>query len=137
MGERGGFRLPEGTVNPAEVFKPALELWTNVLSVPEDGVAILNASIRDMPVDMGYPSPLRLYRDGGLVADVAARPETLEVAATNDQHAYLHFADEVDVRVGDVVVCGISHPCTAFDKWRAIYRVDADFNVTGAVSTFF
>jgi D-serine dehydratase len=39
--------------------------------------------------------------------------------------------------VGDVVAFGISHPCTAFDKWRVLYRVDEEFNVTGALKTFF
>jgi D-serine dehydratase len=41
------------------------------------------------------------------------------------------------VRVGDLFAFGISHPCTAFDKWRLVFRVDDDFNVTGAVKTFF
>ena len=38
----------------------------------------------------------------------------------NDQHAYLRCrADEADPpQVGDLIGCGISHPCTTFDKWR-------------------
>ena len=33
--------------------------------------------------------------------------------------------------------CGISHPCTAFDRWRAMPVVDDDYNVVGSVRTFF
>ena len=39
--------------------------------------------------------------------------------------------------VGDLVGFGISHPCTAFDKWRVIPVVDDELRVTGAVRTFF
>jgi hypothetical protein len=31
---------------------------------------------------------------------------------------------DADVRVGDLVGCGISHPCTTFDKWRWMPVVD-------------
>ena len=57
----------------------------------------------------------------------------------NDQHAYLRFAaDATDApQVGDLVGCGISHPCTTFDKWRALFTVDDDYRVTGAIRTFF
>jgi D-serine dehydratase len=33
--------------------------------------------------------------------------------------------------------CGISHPCATFDRWRAMPLVDDDYNVLGAVRTFF
>ena len=36
-----------------------------------------------------------------------------------------------------LVGCGISHPCTAFDKWRLIPVVDDDYTVVDAVLTFF
>jgi D-serine deaminase-like pyridoxal phosphate-dependent protein len=39
--------------------------------------------------------------------------------------------------VGDFVGLGISHPCTAFDKWRLLPTVDADYRVTGGIRTFF
>ena len=54
----------------------------------------------------------------------------------NDQHAYLRIPPDADVLVGDLVGCGISHPCTAFDKWRVLLVVDDDYAVTGAVRTF-
>jgi D-serine dehydratase len=42
-----------------------------------------------------------------------------------------------DIRVGDLFALGISHPCTAFDKWDVLYRVDEEFNVLEALKTFF
>jgi D-serine deaminase-like pyridoxal phosphate-dependent protein len=41
------------------------------------------------------------------------------------------------LEVGDVLVAGISHPCTAFDKWRAIPVVDDSYRVTSVVTTYF
>ena len=57
----------------------------------------------------------------------------------NDQHAYLRWgADEADpAQVGDLIGCGISHPCTTFDKWRVLFTVDDAYRVTGAIRTFF
>jgi D-serine dehydratase len=42
-----------------------------------------------------------------------------------------------DLRVGDLVGCGISHPCTAFDKWRLIPVVDDEYRVIDAVPKYF
>ncbi len=42
----------------------------------------------------------------------------------NDQHAFVRFPADVDLRVGDVLRLGISHPCTAFDKWGLLPVVD-------------
>ena len=53
----------------------------------------------------------------------------------NDQHLY--FSDETGLEVGDRVVLGISHPCTAFDKWALIPVIDAAGNVIDAVRTYF
>jgi len=39
--------------------------------------------------------------------------------------------------VGDLVGCGVSHPCTSFDKWRLLPLVDADRRVISALHTFF
>jgi D-serine deaminase-like pyridoxal phosphate-dependent protein len=39
--------------------------------------------------------------------------------------------------VGDLIGCGISHPCTAFDKWRLLPLIDADRSVVGAIHTYF
>ena len=42
-----------------------------------------------------------------------------------------------DLRVGDLVGCAISHPCTAFDKWRLFPVVDDGYRVLDAVLTYF
>ena len=49
----------------------------------------------------------------------------------------MRFAPEVELKVGDLVGCGISHPCTAFDKWRLIPVVDEAYRVIDAVLTYF
>ena len=61
---------------------------------------------------------------------------TLRVDALNDQHAFVRDPDGV-LRVGDMLVCGISHPCTAFDKWSLIAVLDDDDVVIDAIRTLF
>ena len=39
--------------------------------------------------------------------------------------------------VGDLVGCGISHPCTTFDRWPLLLAVDDDYTVRFALNTFF
>ena len=58
-----------------------------------------------------------------------------QVSAVNDQHSFLRIdpaGSAVDLRVGDVVRLGLSHPCTAFDKWQWI-PVIADDDTTDPV----
>jgi D-serine deaminase-like pyridoxal phosphate-dependent protein len=100
-------------------LRPALEVWAQVLSTPEPGLAIVGMGKRDVPHDLGLPVPLD--RDG-------------EVTALNDHHAYVHATG---LRPGDVVRFGISHPCTAFDRWRAIPVVDDDHRVVDHLHTYF
>ena len=61
-----------GTVTPAgrgaagaPVLRPAIELWAQVLSRPEPGLALLGAGRRDVGFDAGLPVPLRVRRRGG------------------------------------------------------------------------
>ena len=108
--------------SPLPDLRAALELWARVLSCPEPGLAIAGFGKRDAPYDLGLP--------------VVRRPEGVVVEALNDQHAYLRDPDGA-LAVGDTVVCGISHPCTAFDKWPLIGVVDDDDVVLGAVRTYF
>jgi D-serine deaminase-like pyridoxal phosphate-dependent protein len=49
----------------------------------------------------------------------------------------MHVDGTDDIAVGDLIGCGISHPCTAFDKWRLIPVVDDGYRVVDAVMTFF
>ena len=47
-------------------------------------------------------------------------------------------ADEADApQVGNLIGCGISHPCATFDKGRVLFTVDDGDRVTGAIRTFF
>jgi D-serine deaminase-like pyridoxal phosphate-dependent protein len=56
----------------------------------------------------------------------------------NDQHGYLHLTeDQPRVEVGDRIGFGISHPCTAIDKWRSILLVNDDYEVVDDIATFF
>jgi len=121
---------PGGT-GPALV--PAFELWARVLSAPEPGLAIAGAGRRDAPFDQGLPVPLRIRRADGQEADAAG----LRVTALDDQHAYLQLPAGCDLHPGDLVCLGISHPCTAFDKWQLIPVVDEDYRITDVVRTFF
>jgi D-serine deaminase-like pyridoxal phosphate-dependent protein len=63
------------------------------------------------------------------------------VTALNDQHTYLQLDPASDLRLGEVVRFGISHPCTAFDKWPTIPVLDESGasrpRLVGAVRTAF
>ncbi|MGO2535683.1 MAG: hypothetical protein ACTH8W_05910, partial [Brachybacterium tyrofermentans] len=66
------------------------------------------------------------------------QPLEAEVTALNDQHTFLRFPGDSPLAVGDVVRLGLSHPCTAFDKWRLIPILDPETGIVGeAVETFF
>ena len=121
-------------VGNCEGLKPALEVWTQVQSRPEPGLAILAFGKRDASFDLDLPVPLARIRDGGARN---ALDTSFRIVKLNDQHAYMEVPVDADVRVGDLVGCGISHPCTTFDKWRWMPIVDDDYRVTGAIRTFF
>ena len=110
---------------------PAVQVIAAVLSVPEAGRAIVGFGRRDASFDAGWPTPLLVRRNGTLVPTGPG----WAVTALNDQHAYLDVPDAV--RVGDVVVFGISHPCTTFDKWRVLPMVDEEHTVVDVAHTWF
>lgn len=115
----------------APTLIPALEAWAQVLSVPEPGLAITGMGKRDVPYDEGMPVPLWVRRAGD---GATAQAADLTVTRLNDHHAYLAGSG---LAPGDLVCFGISHPCTAFDKWRVIPVVDADDTVTDLLDTNF
>jgi D-serine dehydratase len=119
-------------------LQPALEVWSRVQSCPEPGLAIVTMGKRDASYDIEMPIPVKRFRPGAATSTQPA-PASWTIGAMNDQHAYLRFAaGEADPpQVGDLLGCGISHPCTTFDKWRVLFRVDDDYRVTGAIRTFF
>lgn len=121
-------------------LQPALEVWARVQSCPEPGLAILTMGKRDVSFDIELPIPAKIVRTRSRLGQGVERvPVTWRIAALNDQHAYLRYPqDESDGPcVGDLVGCGISHPCTTFDKWRVLFTVDDDYRVTSAIRTFF
>ena len=115
-------------------LEEALEVWGVVLSLPEPGLAVLGFGKRDVPHDLELPVP-RLVRR---VGEAPRRLRTgVSITALNDQHAYMKLAGADDLGIGDLVGCGISHPCTAFDKWRLLPVVDDGYRVLDAVLTYF
>lgn len=106
-------------------LEPALTVRASVLSVPEPGLAILNAGKRDLSEDLGGPR----------VLDVTGAV----IERLNDQHGFMRFPADIRVDVGRVVTLGISHPCTTFDRWRLIPEIAsaADPRVVGFVETRF
>ncbi len=113
---------------------PALEAWGEVLSTPEDGLAIVGVGRRDVPSDQGLPVPSSIHRPG---RETVADAQPCRVSALNDQHAFVAVSPGVDVRVGDWMSFGVSHPCTAFDKWRVLPEVDDSYRVKEFVRTYF
>jgi D-serine deaminase-like pyridoxal phosphate-dependent protein len=105
------------------VLTPALHVWSRVISLPEPGRAYLDAGKRDFPFDEGLPE-VQLLRRSGTAGPVVTELRGHEIIGSNDQHAHVRVPDGSPLRVGDVVRLGISHPCTAFDKWSLIPVVD-------------
>jgi D-serine dehydratase len=125
-----GGRIPE--TGPLE---EALEVWGAVLSLPEPGLALLGFGKRDVSYDLELPVP-RFVKTTGPQPPRPLRAEA-SIFALNDQHAFMKVGSDADLKVGDLVGCGISHPCTAFDKWRLIPVVDDGYRVIDAILTFF
>ena len=115
------------------MLHPALTLWSYVVSRPEPDLALMGFGKRDASFDMDLPIPSQVRRGGEMLA-VDGR---LEVFELNDQHAFVRIASGFELAVGDLVGCGISHPCASFDRWRAIPVVDDAYNVVDSVRTFF
>jgi D-serine deaminase-like pyridoxal phosphate-dependent protein len=87
-----------------------------------------------VPFDQGPPIPVTLRRRVGGNVDVNG---ALVVERLNDQHAYCRVGRGIPIEPGDLVGCGVSHSCTAFDKWRVIPVLDDDDRVADAVATYF
>jgi len=114
---------------------PALEVWSQVQSRPERELAILTMGRRDVSFDIDLPRPIKRFRAGQRAPE--AVPTAWQVVKLNDQHAYLRVPAEADLKVGDLLGCGISHPCTTFDKWQLLLEVDDDYTVVEGLRTFF
>lgn len=117
-------------------LRPALEVWAYVQSRPEPGKVILTMGRRDVSTDADLPIPEQWYRPGHHAAPQPA-PGGCRVTGLNDQHTHMSVVENNPLRVGDMMSFGVSHPCTTFDKWQLICLVDAEYNVTSAIRTFF
>ncbi|MCU1411263.1 MAG: hypothetical protein JWR04_1970 [Rhodoglobus sp.] len=110
-------------ITPLRGLCSAMHGWARVISRPSAGLAILDGGKRDFPYDLDLPTS-----------------SFGQLSKLNDQHGYLQYADRGPA-VGDVLRLGLSHPCTAFDKWRLIPVVeDADAEdpqVVDLVRTYF
>ncbi|GAA2752661.1 amino acid deaminase [Kitasatospora cinereorecta] len=113
-------------------LRSAMHGWARVVSHPEPQLSLLDGGKRDLNFDEGFPEP-QLVRGSGPLKDAT-------ITALNDQHAFLRGAGE-QAPVGAVVRLGLSHPCTAFDRWNLIPVLDdADAEeprVVDLVRTFF
>jgi D-serine deaminase-like pyridoxal phosphate-dependent protein len=121
------------TSSLAPLLRPAIEVWCQVLSIPEPGLAVIGAGRRDVSADAGLPIALwhRSVRGG----DVA--PLNVPVSKVNDQHAFLDVAPTDAIEVGDLVGLGISHPCTTHDKWQLMPLLDDERRIIDCVRSYF
>ncbi|MGW1166078.1 amino acid deaminase [Streptomyces sp. NPDC001153] len=123
---------PFNRVPEEGALEPAFRLWAQVVSRPSADQAFVNAGKRDAAYDLDLPVVQVVRRDG-----TEHPADGIEVTALSDQHLWLRTAPGADVGVGDWIGLGLSHPCTAFDKWQLIPVAEADGTVVDYVRTFF
>lgn len=108
-----------GPADGSPRFINAMHGIARVVSSPEPGLALVDAGKRDLPYDEGMPIP-RAWRT---TSSEPWQPLQGEVSAMNDQHSYVR--SQQPLPIGSVVRLGLSHPCTAFDKWRVMPVVES------------
>ncbi|MET3949993.1 alanine racemase [Arthrobacter sp. UYEF36] len=118
-------------VSPVPGLIPAVSVRAVVVSTPETGIAVVGAGKRDLPYDAGLPVFLSAQTAHGAPRDGA----TAAVRNLFDHHAVLTGVSGLDVT--DVVDFGISHPCSAFDRWPEFVVTDGNGQGTGVWRTDF
>ncbi|MDQ7727345.1 amino acid deaminase [Halomonas sp. SpR8] len=117
-------------------LEPALEVFAQVQSLPEPGLAIVALGKRDIGHDQ-LPMALRRFREAGEISQPLS-VAGWEVTKIMDQHTFVRLPNEAqDIEVGDIIAFGASHPCLTFDKWRQLLLVDSDLNVKERLATYF
>jgi D-serine deaminase-like pyridoxal phosphate-dependent protein len=119
-----------------EGLRPAMEVWAHVQSLPEPGLAVIALGKRDVAYDAGLPSPLRRYAPGVVPAQ-GVDISDCTVTAVMDQHAFMTVPQGCELKVGDIIAFGASHPCLTFDKWRQGCLVDENLQVIESFDTCF
>ena len=114
-------------------LEPALAVFAHVQSLPESGLAVIAMGKRDISCDPDLPIPLQLHRPGESARSLAG----CSTRKIMDQHTMLAIPEHVDIRIGDVLSFGASHPCLTFDKWRQVLLVDDGLQVLEVMPTFF
>ncbi|RVX44029.1 D-serine deaminase-like pyridoxal phosphate-dependent protein [Nonomuraea polychroma] len=114
-------------------LEPALHVWAQVLSTPEDGLAIVGMGKREVAYDEGLPMPQQVRALDGTLRPAGG----LRVRAVNDHHAYVEVTAPAAVAPGELIRFGVSHPCTAFDKWQVIPVIDEAHTVVDLIRTYF
>ncbi|MEO5940221.1 MAG: alanine racemase [Candidatus Limnocylindrales bacterium] len=113
-------------------LQPALQLWAEVLSLPEPGLAIVGAGKRnvgDRPQDLVATSVV-----SGPGEPLPASP-AMTVISLDDQHAYLRHPP-TDLRVGDRIGFSLRYP-TSLERWQLVPVTDDDGLIIDAVETSF
>jgi len=129
----------------ATPFRSAMHGWARVLSCPEPGLVLLDGGKRDFPADLGFPTAQFVVGFSEVESENLLAGSAIVKFA--DQHAFLQLTGGQVLPVGAVVRLGLSHPCTAFDKWRQIpviadssstaFVAGAGSPVTGLIRTYF
>ena len=125
---------PLGELNElsaGEHLTPAIEVVTRVVSTPEPEFCVVNAGKRDLSYDVALPTMLWHTSPATPLAAGSAA-----CVGLNDQHGMFRGPGVAALAVGDKVGLGISHPCTTFDKWRAMAMVDEQLRVRDLIVTF-
>jgi D-serine dehydratase len=117
--------------HPLGALRPAMQLWAYVTSVPEDSLALCGFGKRDAPYDVDLPVLLGRAAESGQIDPL---PD-MHVEKLNDQHAFVRHREQLEV--ADLLVFGLSHPCTAFEKWPLIPVLDDSDHVVDFVWTYF
>lgn len=116
-------------------LKPALHVWAHVQSMPEPGCVVCAFGKRDAGADVDLPTPVWMIAAGD--RSVRPAPAGMRTVSLYDQHAILSSPPEAQLKIGDLIGFGVSHPCTTFDRWRALYLLEDDLRISGLVRTYF
>lgn len=105
-------------VSPVPGLRAALTVRAVVLSAPEPGRIVVGAGKRELPYDAGLPVLVSASDSQGTPLRAA------KATATQIYDHHLVLTEAEGLNVGDVVDLGISHPCSAFDRWPDITVID-------------